>query len=96
MECLLPYLCMMTVPHVLVRLEGMLDYRVVALERFYCTSVGDENCAMITQSQVIIHSRSSSSNIATPTQNSTVIFGSKYRMRVVEGQSDILFFGATC
>ena len=93
MECLLPYLCMVTVPHILVGLEGMLDYGVVRLERFHCTSVGDENCATITQSQVIIHSRSSSSNVATPTQ---VIIGSKYRMKVVEGQSDVLFFGATC
>ena len=27
MECLLPYLCMVTVPHIMVRLERMLDYR---------------------------------------------------------------------
>ena len=27
MECLLPYLCMVTVPHIMVGLERMLDYR---------------------------------------------------------------------
>ena len=37
MECLLPYLCMVTVPHILVGLERMLDYRGVRLERFHCT-----------------------------------------------------------
>ena len=36
MECLLPYLCMVTVPHITVRLERMLDYRGVILERFHC------------------------------------------------------------
>ena len=36
MECLLPYLCMVTVPHIMVGLERMLDYRVVGLERFHC------------------------------------------------------------
>ena len=36
MECLLPYLCMVTVPHIMVRLERMLDYRGVGLERFHC------------------------------------------------------------
>ena len=36
MECLLPYLCMVTVPHIMVGLEGMLDYRGVGLERFHC------------------------------------------------------------
>ena len=29
MECLLPYLCMVTVPHFIVGLERMLDYRGV-------------------------------------------------------------------
>ena len=29
MECLLPYLSMVTVPHIMVRLERMLDYRGV-------------------------------------------------------------------
>ena len=38
MECLLPYLCMVTVPHILVGLERMLDYRGVGLERFHFTS----------------------------------------------------------
>ena len=37
MECLLPYLCMVTVPHIMVGLERMLDYRGVRLERFHCT-----------------------------------------------------------
>ena len=36
MECLLPYLSMVTVPHVMVGLERMLDYRGVGLERFHC------------------------------------------------------------
>ena len=36
MECLLPYLCMVTVPHIMVRLERMLDYRGFGLERFHC------------------------------------------------------------
>ena len=36
MKCLLPYLCMVTVPHIMVRLERMLDYRGVGLERFHC------------------------------------------------------------
>ena len=35
MECLLPYLCMLTVPHIMVGLERMLDYRGVGLERFH-------------------------------------------------------------
>ena len=37
MECLLPYLCMVTVPHIMVGLERMLDYRGVGLESFHCT-----------------------------------------------------------
>ena len=36
MECLLPYLCMVTVPHIMVGLERMLDYRGIGLERFHC------------------------------------------------------------
>ena len=39
MECLLPYLCMVTVPHIMVGLERMLDYRGVGLERFHCTII---------------------------------------------------------
>ena len=31
MECLLPYLCMVTVPHIMVGLERMLDYRGVVV-----------------------------------------------------------------
>ena len=38
MECLLPYLCMVTVPHIMVGLERMVDYRGVGLERFHCMS----------------------------------------------------------
>ena len=38
MECLLPYLSMVTVPHIMVGLERMLDYRGVGLERFHCNS----------------------------------------------------------
>ena len=37
MEYLLPYLCMVTVPHIMVGLERMLDYRGVGLARFHCT-----------------------------------------------------------
>ena len=37
MECLLPYLSMVTVPHIMVGLERMLDYKGVGLERFHCT-----------------------------------------------------------
>ena len=36
MECLLPYLCMVTVPHIIVELERMLDYRGVGLARCHC------------------------------------------------------------
>ena len=36
MECLLPYLCIVAVPHIMVRLERMLDYRGVGLARFHC------------------------------------------------------------
>ena len=39
MEYLLPYLCMVTVPHIMVRLERMSDYRGVGLARFHCTYV---------------------------------------------------------
>ena len=37
MECLLPYLRMVTVPHIIVGLERMLDCRGVGLARFHCT-----------------------------------------------------------
>ena len=39
MEYLLPYLCMVTVPHIMVGLERMLDYRGVGLARFHCIGV---------------------------------------------------------
>ena len=38
MECLLPYLSMVTVPHIMVGLERMLDYRGVGLDRFNCSN----------------------------------------------------------
>ena len=38
MACLLPYLCMVTVSHIMVGLERMLNYRGVALVRFHCTN----------------------------------------------------------
>ena len=37
MECLLPYLCIVTVPHIMVGLEKMLDYRGVGSVRFHCS-----------------------------------------------------------
>ena len=39
MECLLPYLCIVTVPHIMIGLERMLDYRGVGLARFRCTYI---------------------------------------------------------
>ena len=33
MEYLLPYLCMVTVPHIMVGLQRMLDYRGVTVPR---------------------------------------------------------------
>ena len=39
MECLLPYLCMVTVSHIMVGLERTLDYRGVGLARFHCTTI---------------------------------------------------------
>ena len=46
MECLLPYICIVTVPHIMVGLELMLDYRGVGLVRFHC---------ICTQIRFIIH-----------------------------------------
>ena len=43
MECLLPYLCMVTVPRIMVGLERMLDYRGVGLARFHCTMYHMDN-----------------------------------------------------
>ena len=37
MVCLLSYLCMVTVPHIMVGLERMLGYRGVKLARFHCS-----------------------------------------------------------
>ena len=39
MECLLPYLCMVTVPHIMVGLERMLDYRGVRSVKIHCMYV---------------------------------------------------------
>ena len=39
MECLLPYLCIVIVPHIMVGSERMLDYRGAGLARFHCMSV---------------------------------------------------------
>ena len=39
MEGLLPYKCMVTVPHIMVKLERMLDDRGVGLASFHCTSL---------------------------------------------------------
>ena len=39
MECLLPYLRMVTVPHIMVGLERMLGYRGVGLERFLVPTI---------------------------------------------------------
>ena len=47
MECLLPYLSMVTVPHIMVGLERMLDYRGVRLERFHCTNYFKEDYQVI-------------------------------------------------
>ena len=47
MECLLPYLSMLTVPHIMVGLERMLDYRGVRLERFHCTNYFKEDYQVI-------------------------------------------------
>ena len=49
MESLLPYLCMVTVPHIMVRLERMLDYRGVGLERFQCTNLISSGDILIIQ-----------------------------------------------
>ena len=38
MECLLLYLCMVTVPYIMVGVERMSDYRGVRLARFHCTT----------------------------------------------------------
>ena len=47
MEYLLPYLCMVTVPHIMVGLERMLDYRGVGLARFHCTWIYIRNTLMM-------------------------------------------------
>ena len=39
MECLFPSLCMVIVPHIMVGLERMLDYRGVRLVRFHCNCI---------------------------------------------------------
>ena len=49
-ECLLPCLCMVTVPHVMVRLERMLDYRGVRLERFHCICIKNYLLILVSRS----------------------------------------------
>ena len=64
MECLLPYLCMVAVPHIMVGLERMLNYRGVGLERYHCiielyllpvpmirTAVGEEETLLADMSE---------------------------------------------
>ena len=46
MECLLPYISMVDVPHKMVGLERMLDYRGVGLERFHCSLIPFCNCTL--------------------------------------------------
>ena len=45
MECLLPYLCMVTVFHIMVGLERRLDYKGVGLARFHCMCINMYVCA---------------------------------------------------
>ena len=47
MEGLSSYLCMVTVPHVMVGLERMLDYRGVGLARFHCNDGCISKCGQI-------------------------------------------------
>ena len=47
MECLLPYLCMVTVPHIMVGLQRMLDYRGVGLGRFHCSGYTREDSGVL-------------------------------------------------
>ena len=47
MECLLPYLCMVTVPHIMVGLERMLDDRGVELVRFHCNILSQNGYAYV-------------------------------------------------
>ena len=54
MECLSPYLCMVTVPHIMVRLERMLDYRGVGLARFHCID-NPKSVSKINQLQGILY-----------------------------------------
>ena len=42
MRCLLP--CMVTAPHIMARLERMLDYRGVGLARFHCIRARSTKC----------------------------------------------------
>ena len=46
-ECLLPYLCMVTVSHIMVGLERMLDYRGVGLARFHCIYIRRYACSHV-------------------------------------------------
>ena len=58
MKCLLPYLCMVTVPHIMVGLERMLDYRGVGLERMLdYRGVGLESMYISQLQRATVHSR---------------------------------------
>ena len=61
MECLLPYLSMVTVPHIMVGLEKMLDYRDVGLERFHCICI----CTLVIT--LLTHSASSGNTLTSDT-----------------------------
>ena len=54
MECLLPYISKVDVPHKMVGLERMSDYRGVGLERFHCTMHGYP-CTLTHASIAIVH-----------------------------------------
>ena len=55
MECLLPYLCMVTVPHIMVGLERMLDYRGVGLARFHCIYLYVLICTAFTNIHILAY-----------------------------------------
>ena len=59
MECLIPYLCMVTVPHIMAGLESMLDYRSVGLERFHCMCY----VSMYSETSLIRHSMGPENNV---------------------------------
>ena len=52
MEYHLPFSSMVTVPHIMVELERMLDYRGVGLERFHCMYLQYRQCTKHTMGGV--------------------------------------------